>query len=57
MQNEKQKPEEKITKDDELFGEAIDLMQEFVDRVEAGTVHSVYTYNKFKELLKKHRGE
>jgi hypothetical protein len=34
-----------------------EAMQEFCDRVDRGEVRSKYTYGKFKEVLRKARGE
>lgn len=39
-----------------LLEEALDAMQEFCNRVEAGQVHSRYTYAKFKAILEKAKG-
>lgn len=36
-----------------MLKEAIDLLQYFVDRVEAGTAHSKTTYGKYKEFLQR----
>jgi hypothetical protein len=36
----------------EKFQPLVDAMREFVDRCDRGEIHSVYTYDKFKELLK-----
>lgn len=37
----------------ELLIEAVELIKYFVNRVEAGTIRSVRTYDKFKNFLKK----
>ena len=41
----------------DLLGECLGAMQEFVDRVERGEVRSRYTYNKYKAILVKAKGE
>lgn len=38
-------------RDEELLLEALDLLQYFVDRVEAGTIRSQTTYKKYKDFL------
>jgi len=40
-----------IAKDLEQYLEALDLLQYFVDRVEAGTIRSKTTYKKYKDFL------
>jgi hypothetical protein len=39
------------------FQPLIDAVQEFVDRCDRGEVRSVYTYNKFRGILKNIKGE
>jgi len=39
------------------LSEALEAMQEFVDRVERGEVRSKYTYNKYKAILAKTKEE
>ena len=41
----------------DLLGECLGAMQEFVDRVERGEVRSRYTYNKFQAILAKRKEE
>jgi len=41
----------------DLLGECLGAMQEFVDRVERGEVRSRYTYNKYKAILAKTKEE
>lgn len=40
-----------IAKDLEQYLEALDLLQYFVDRVDAGTIRSKTTYKKYKDFL------
>ena len=42
---------EDIFGDEERLLEALDLLQYFVDRVEAGTIRSKTTYKKYKDFL------
>jgi len=44
---------EQIKKRDEIIEEATELIQYFVDRVEAGTIRSRTTYKKYKDFLDK----
>lgn len=43
--------EEQLDSDEERLLEALDLLQYFVDRVEAGTARSKTTYKKYKDFL------
>ena len=43
--------DERLSGDEERLTEALDLLQYFVDRVEAGTIRSQTTYKKYKDFL------
>ena len=48
---------EELKKERERLQPLIDAAQEFVDRCDHNEIRSVYTYNKFKGILKSLRGE
>jgi len=48
---------DELKKERERLQPLIDAAQEFVDRCDHNEIRSVYTYNKFKGILKSLRGE